>query len=119
MKALMMIPVVISAVILVMLVGSMGMMLMTARAQDEGQPQAPVVIPQGEPQWIVVYRIPKQDNREGMPFTDLRLVIYAKNEATAIYRSVMFLKDIFPDWIMRAAEFIEAVPRKPDTQDRK
>lgn len=91
----------------------------TLSAQEGETPAPPVVVPQGEPQWITVWRIAPDDNREGRPCIDLRIVVSAKNEATAIVRSVLYLKDILPEWMVRKMEFFEATPRRIESSEKK
>lgn len=87
-------------------------------SQEEGQAPPAVTIPQGEPQWITVWHLPTEANRDGTPFTDIRVVVFAKNEATAIVRSLKFFRAIFPDWVQEKLEFVEAAVRRPEGEKK-
>lgn len=69
-----------------------------------------------EPQFIVIYDLPTDENREGHPMVNLRFVVRAENEYEAIIRSILYAKDFMPEHMCRRLKFREVAVRKPDAQ---
>lgn len=82
----------------------------------QGGEQAPAVpVVQAEPQYVVIFSLPVQENVDGSPFVDLRIVIRAENEYVAVIRATLFIKDNMnmPSHLQSRLKFQAVEVRKP------